>query len=364
MGRVGAVSLAVLFAFGCKPEFSERSSEVRSLRVLAVRTEPGEWQTVLDPDTGGAKPAAFRALVVTPEGNDTTAPLNWAFCSLPKPLTELNDVTIRCFEWEADYLVPMGTGTNVSAPVPENACRQFGPDVPEDQAYRPADPDVTGGYYQPVRILLEPGDGSLVSAVAKVRIKCGLPGATQEQIISYQRRYHPNTNPSIQGVEALLPRGSQPAVPLESDPNAPPLQVAPGQKFELRVSWPGAPLTDACGDGYCGPTESKDAADPNACAADCSPEKGSGGAERYLAFDQETRQLRELRESMRVSWYTAEGFGSFADDRTGAAENDPTTFASNRFTAPQASGDFPIWVVLRDSRGGVDWKSIRIRVAP
>ncbi len=358
-----AVFPAVAAIAACKPNFDERASEVRNYRILAIRAEPAEWVKVIDPDTGTAKLASYSALVVNPLGTLPSEQLQWAFCTLPKPLTELNDVSIACFEQSADYIMSLGDGPNVSAAIPDNACRQFGPDTPEDQAYRPADPDGTGGYYQPIRALYYPTDDLVVPALGKARIKCGLPGASQEQTSIYNRTYHLNGNPTIDSLVAIRASGETPVVAREDQADAAPLVVGPSESLDLRAAWAACPATDACGDGYCGPTESKDGeSSAGGCAADCSPEKTCAGAERYMAFDLETRALRERRESMRLSWFVAQGGGIVRDDRTGATEEETTVATTNRYTAPAVPGDYPLWLVLRDSRGGVGWKSYVVRV--
>jgi hypothetical protein len=63
---------------------------------------------------------------------------------------------------------------------------------------------------------------------------------------------------------------------------------------------------------------------------------------------------------MRVSWYSTAG--SFTDDRTGRAETDLLTTTDNIWTAPGTAGTVMMWAVLRDSRGGLAWKSFRIVV--
>lgn len=358
------LSLAFLLtlAFGaCKPEFAERPSEVQNYRVLALQAEPAEWLRILDPDTGVAKPATYRALVVNPLGSVGNPDLDWSFCTLPTPLTELNDVNIACFQNDPKFTVNIGKGSETSAAVPENACRQFGPDIPEDQSFRPADPDVSGGYYQPIRVIYRPTPDQVVPAIGKVRIRCGLPGASQSQISQFNRNYHRNDNPAIESVAALLPAGPQVLKALEVDPAAEPLPLGPGQVVTLRVSWPSCPVSDTCGDGYCGPTETKEKG-AGECEQDCKVEKACGGAERFLMFSLETRQLTVEREVMRASWFAADGAGSFRDDRTGRDGGDLTTFSDNEFTAPTTPGTYPIWVVLRDSRGGVTWQSLRVRV--
>jgi hypothetical protein len=298
---------------------------------------------------------------VDPLGNVDNADLDWAFCTLPKPLTELNDVNVECFADDPAYIVGLGKGPSVSGEVPENTCRQFGPDVPENQSYRPADPDVSGGYYQPLRVLYRPSGAPIVPALGKVRIRCGLPGASQEQIAQYNRGYHLNTNPVIERIGAVLPTGEQVLTPLEMDPTVAPIVLARGQKVVLRISWPVCPPTDTCGDGYCGPTETKETG-AGQCEADCQTERTCGGAERYLTFSLETRQITETRELLRVSWFAAHGGGSFRDDRTGRAATDSTPSTENEYTAPQTPGTYPLWFVLRDERGGITWNSVHVQV--
>ncbi len=255
LSRRGVVAVFGLVGLvgACKPDFDDRPSQVKNYRVLAIQSEPAEWVRVVDPDTNTAKPASYRALVSSPIGNVDGAPLEWAFCTLPKPLTELNDVSFACFQNDPAFILPLGTGPETSAAVPENACRQFGPDVPEDTSYRPADPDVTGGYYQPLRVTYRPTPELIVPAIAKVRIRCGLPGASQDQVQRYNRFYHLNTNPKI---ESVAVNGQN----IDLAAGAAPVPVAPGQSVVLRVTWPVCPLVDACGDGVCGPNETKEAA--------------------------------------------------------------------------------------------------------
>lgn len=342
--------LLLVGSYACNPNFDDRPSEVTNYRVLAVQAEPAEWTRVIDPDTGVTRSATYRALFVNPLGTVDNGGLRWAFCSLPKPLTELNDVSIECFQNDPAYITDVGMGPQISAAVPENACRQFGPDIPEDQAYRPADPDVTGGYYQPLRVNFIPSASLVVPTMAKVRIRCGLPGASSDQTTRYNRSYHLNANPAI---DSLAVDGSPVADGAE-------YVVAAGQRVSIQVTWPVCPLTDTCGDGICGPAETKETGDGN-CDTDCKPtEKSCGGAERYLDYRLETRTLGEAREVMRASWYGVAG--SFRDDRTGRESDDVASFSENAYTLPTTPGGYPIWVVLRDDRGGLGWRSVHFTV--
>lgn len=64
--------------------------------------------------------------------------------------------------------------------------------------------------------------------------------------------------------------------------------------------------------------------------------------------------LRVGWSAMRVSWFATGG--TFDADKTGRAEDDPATTSDNLWTAP-SPGVVHLWIVLRDSRGGVDWAS-------
>jgi hypothetical protein len=84
-------------------------------------------------------------------------------------------------------------------------------------------------------------------------------------------------------------------------------------------------------------------------------------AESYPVYDVATQTLVPHREALRVSWYATAG--TFTDERTGRAADDPATDSSTQLTAP--AGTVYIWAVLRDDRGGVGWTAAaRVEVAP
>jgi len=63
---------------------------------------------------------------------------------------------------------------------------------------------------------------------------------------------------------------------------------------------------------------------------------------------------------MRVSWFATDG--SFDQDRTGRDETDMTTATDNDWVAPTTPGVVHLWLVLRDSRGGIDWRALDLTV--
>ncbi len=144
----------------------------------------------------------------------------------------------------------------------------------------------------------------------------------------------------------------------EGEPGAPGATVRPGEDVTWRVSWASCPTADVCGDKVCGIDE-----DTALCEADCAAPRGCTGAEKYVFFDPEIREVRERREGVWVSWFATGG--TFEYDRTGRDEEAANLpFTENLWTAPSEEGTFSLWVVLRDDRGGVGWERYRVRVAP
>jgi hypothetical protein len=61
------------------------------------------------------------------------------------------------------------------------------------------------------------------------------------------------------------------------------------------------------------------------------------------------------REAMQVAWYT-DG-GSLDTESTGRASDDMATTSDDGWQAPDAAQTTHFWIVLRDSRGGIDFAS-------
>src|ERR1700722_9837587 len=123
----------------CVPALGPGDSLITSTRILAVRADPAE-----------AAPGAsvtFTSFVAGPGGTVTGADIGWSFCPAPKPLTEDNVVSNACLG--SGSLVAAGAGPSTVAKTPTDGCSVFGPDT-TSSAFRPRDPDGTGGYYQPL----------------------------------------------------------------------------------------------------------------------------------------------------------------------------------------------------------------------
>jgi hypothetical protein len=347
-------AVAVVAVGGCKPKLEGRASLVDTDRVIAVRSVPAE----LTPD--GKATAAYEALYAGPDGAPDPGALEWAFCTEPKPLAVSGPIALQCLRPSGNALTEIGMGGSTSAPVPKDVCSIFGPSPPQPEpgkpAARPADPDTTGGYYQPVRVMV-PTASEPDYAVGVTRIDCGLANAPQDAVLAYAKTYRPNENPAFESLSLVHASGKAEDVP--SDPSAPALTVERGETVTFRAKWPDCPLEPSCGDGLCTAGENA-----TSCADDCKadlPPKGCAGSEPYTELDPLVRRLVDRRESMRVAWFATEG--EFDHDRTGRTEAEAALRdTENAWTAPDGAGTVFFWAVIRDDRGGVGWTPFHVDV--
>ncbi|HEY4102292.1 MAG TPA: hypothetical protein VGM44_00310 [Polyangiaceae bacterium] len=319
-------------------------------RVLAVRSDPAEALPRVK--------VAYSSLIVDQSGIAPNPQVTFSYCNQPKPVNELSDVGAECFDTiDAGDVVEFGEGVAPTGSIPAQACSQFGPNVPLTKAGeppgRPTDPDATGGYFQPV-ILHVVANHTELDALAETRITCGIASGTVEQLQEYSERTKSNQNPALTAV-TVPTLGDAPLS--EDDGVTTPLTIPRGTRQTLRAFWPSCPVAASCGDGICSPGE-----DETSCMADCAKNPvGCSGPEPYAYFDPGTFMLIDRHEAMRVSWFASEG--SFSSDHTGRSESEYTvTSSDDTWTAPTTPGPVFLWVVLRDDRGGIDWKSFRVQV--
>jgi len=334
---VGAVVVA------CAPSLNDTVSLVTAPRILAVQSIPAEA-----PPKGKLN---LTALVVDENGPIAADAIHWDFCTARNPLANLGPVNPACQEDGNSALVPIGVGPKAAGDIPDIACRQYGPEVPEPKANetpgRPVDPDTTGGYYQPVSVFAPSSSGQLVG-IFLARLSCGVSGASPTQSADYNSRYRINENPQVTSLTAS-------GKPLDLDTTGKTNAVAAGQKLQLQVAWPVCPVVDVCGDGVCGPDETK-----TECPKDCTNPQGCAGAERYVNFDLSSATVVDEREGIHVSWFATGG--SFDLDRTGTDGSDTDTNSTNGWQPPSQSGPLHMWVVLHDDRGGVGWAGYALNV--
>lgn len=281
----------------CDDALDQRLAIVDAPRVLAVIAEPAEARP-------GAT-VAYRAVVVGPEGPLESAPA-WAYCTTPKAPTEDNAVSTGCVDGDGLIaLAPGGDPMSATGALPMDACLRFGPDVPPG-GFRPRDADLTGGFYQPVRVDTA---GLAPLAFGMSRITCNLANATPEAFRRYALEYVANTNPVL----------DPPTI--DGAPIGAATRVAPDADVTLAVTWPADTI------------------------------------EGYLYYDRDRQALVDRREALRVSWFATGG--SFPVDAI--AIDEPVgdevgaTSASIAWHTPAGSAGDPVfvWVVLRDARGGI-----------
>lgn len=330
---LGVVCSCSSLALACRPDVGAPISQVSGPTILAVKGQPAEAAPgtpvsyeVLAVDLGGRVPA--------PDADITTA-AQWTVCQQPKPPIETNSVSSACLDTTALPGVAGPTATTYLAPMPDSACQEFGPQpppVPAGQpAIRPRDPDVTGGYYLPVRVGLEIPEGlrragmateNTLMAFGLERIACGIAGVPSSVGKAFTANYTLNVNPVIEQLtwqQAATPAGV--AFPLEAGGAA--IQVQRGQDVALLLSWTAASV------------------------------------EIYPAWDVLAHELVYHREAMRVAWYATGG--RFEHDVSGRTESETDVFAENTWK-PSTPGLVHLWVVLHDSRGGMDFASYDLEV--
>jgi hypothetical protein len=299
----------LLLLAACKPDLGAPASLVDSPRVLAVRSDPAEVVPGHD--------VALAALVVSTGG--TLAPdVAWGFCSEPAPLSSDNVVGDDCIYGAASL---MQRGAQITATIPLEACSVFGPTppapAPGEPPRRPHDADVTGGYYQPIRTLAKLGGDAQVPGIGLTRITCDLANAPIDIVQAFHASYQANTNPTIEHVVAQPP-GTADAQKL-------PIALPANTEVPLRVRW----------------------------TAD--------SAETFPVFDPASRTLVDHREAIRVSWFVTGG--ELASERTGRTEDDMELYADNVWTTPDP-GTAHLWIVVRDTRGGVAFESFDVQITP
>jgi hypothetical protein len=329
---------AFLLVFvACKPDLGARESQIVGPRLLAFRATPAE--------VGTGESVAYDALVVDTNG-ELGATLDFAYCKLRNPLDNPNTVAQGCIAQAGDGIFEIGSSMTVSATMPDDACQNFGPEVPPSKPGqpqgRPVDPDPTGGYYQPLRLIF----GNEID-IGESRILCGLNGGSLQDNATYNAQYHDNTNPTL--ADVTWDQGS-----VSQDPSAP-TAIGAGTTITLTASWPTCPTSDTCGDGVCGADESV-----TSCASDCNQTSANGcaGSERYVNFDELDHVIITSRETIRIAWFATGG--SFASDGTGREGTDTATSSSNAFTLPKTPGPIHAWAVIHDDRGGVGWRRFEI----
>jgi hypothetical protein len=335
---VAASSLLFLPLSGCVPEFDTDLSQISEVRVLAIAASPAE--------AAPRQMVRLSALVVGSEG-EATPGVDWRVCLARKPLTELGAVSPECLSPRpgAAAVQQLPTGSEAELTLDQDVCKSFGPLRPPptagEPAGRPVDPDVTGGFHQPIV-------GSLGGAftLGTVRIACDPANVNRDQALEYKELYRANEAPRIANVTL---RGE--AI---SEDRATELLLGPAP---LSVDWDECPTESECGDGLCTAREDK-----TTCAEDCTTPSGCTGAEPYVWYDRANARVAPRREGISVAWYTSNG--RFESEQTGLDEREAKGRRDTQnIWHPARPGPATVWLVVRDSRGGISWKTLRFDVS-
>jgi hypothetical protein len=310
-----ALLLGAMGLMACVPDIDDDTSLVSGARVLAIAAEP--------PEAGEGDAVSLTALVASLDDGADAA--SYFFCRARKPLSELGPVDPSCLDGSEEARVLLGSGQSASGAIDRGACSVFGPRRPSAEpgqpAGRAADPDATGGFYQPVMAEL-PGQ---LAVLGGVRLDCGLPNADRAQVIEYNQRHRINQNPSIDRLEVLREEAWTEVVA-----GGPPLRLGAGERLDLRARW-----------------------------AECAADERCTGAESYVMYDPQAQGLVDRTEALLASWYATAG--KFDEPRTEATLDTPFQ-AENGWSAPTEAGPVRLWVVLRDGRGGVGFAAYRLEI--
>jgi hypothetical protein len=312
----------LVLATACKPNLGNPPSLIVGPTIIAVRGTP--------PEVAEEGAVTYDVLAVDVTGRIASPSMTWATCHVPKSPAQANAVNPSCLAIPDEA----GPSPTFMATMPDGACKVFGPQPPEVMAgqppLRPQDPDVTGGFYQPVRATLTDG-GVKEVAFALERLTCRLANAPSDVVGMFNMMIKPNENPTIASV-TLNPTGTPTALFTAGQGTSPPVApatpptIAAGAPVTLEVAWPAT-----------------------------TPET-------YPVFDVATQMIDTHRESLSVAWFATDG--SFQSDRTGRGETETELTTDDVWTAPMTAGLVHIWVLLRDSRGGVDFAETALMVAP
>ena len=336
-----SVLVAASALSGCVPELETDLSALREPRLLAIAASP--------PETQARKMTTLSALVAVPPGK-SAASLSWRLCVARKPLTELGPVNQDCLDpsADADTVVGLGRGERAEVTLDQDVCKVFGPLRPTpaagEPAGRPVDPDITGGFYQPVVAQLLD-----VASLGAIRIDCDPTNLNRDDALAFRQQYRVNENPQLRSVS--IRNGGAASSELPNDSSA--VKVKAGSSVDVRAAWDECPDTSDCGDGYCTANE-----DATSCAADCTAGQAHGcqGAEHYVWYNRETHRIEPRREGISVAWYTSSGH--FDSEQTGLDETETARSqqTDNTWRVGQAAGQATVWVVVRDTRGGQSWR--------
>jgi hypothetical protein len=317
---VTVVTLAVALASGlggCGEDF-DPFNRLTSLRVLAIKADP--------PSPGPGETTTLSALVYTPPslmGDAAAAAVTfqWSWCPFPGSANEgypcaVSEAELQSMAMQAGIAVPAyDLGPGPTAMLPHSLNPLLLQQICAGVEGLPQTIDCEGGFPAQVKLVVRAG-GDEVVTVRTLRLRFG----TSE----------PNANPRIDGLTISLPDMV--------------VDLPIGETPEVTIPRAEASLLKA------------------AVPLDMV-------AERYTGKD-ENMQVAMLREQLTLTWFVESG--DTDEERTRWVEGGyqaEKTF-ENEWT-PDRVKDYArdtskVIVVIRDNRGGVDWRgaAVRLEAAP
>lgn len=344
------LALPLLVLVGCGPEF-EPGYRIKNERVLAIRADP--------PEAVPGQGVTFTPLVVGPGGTLEAGGFSASWWRCPDAESDgLSDETI-CSQPAAR--VPLADGAVYDDQIPAD----FFP-LPDPDSGAPPSEKLLGavlGYWRVIGLTLSAGD-RVVDAIKRVVVYAPVPlGLVDERLADLDVRMgddgalHPNTNPLLSGVEIRQDEPDGPAVE----------RLKAGGTYWLRPRYDDRELQ-----AYWSlkvDLEGLDLEDPSSLR-ELSDEELLGRFSRvrrceipvFSWYVTAGTLRRETTVDERVIGTVYEEQGEDCPPVEGEARRPEV-----RFTAPEGDdvpGDGLVraWVVLRDGRGGTDWRAFELPI--
>lgn len=310
---VALAVLAVLTA-SCQEDFAPYN-RLTALRALAIRSNP--------PTPGPGETATLDALIYTPDGAPVTHA--WSWCPLPGPASagypcQVTDQELAMLAG-GGTLPPLDLGTAPTATL----AHSFDPQILAQACARVAGEaegllNCNGGFPIQVRLTVTSG-GDTVDTVTTLRLRFDPADA-------------PNDNPSISTISAVPENG--PEQTIKDDPIVTPIVDALVPPVNPIVTLPRDEETPLV------ITPAGELAQP------------------YNGPNDEGERVDQT-ERLRISWFVETG-STKSDQTSFNIERGPLAQALRNEWTPALTKDYAketarIFVVVRDNRGGVGWRS-------
>ncbi len=318
---LGVALLTPLFSIGCGGG-TDGPQLVTQLRVLAVQLDP--------PDAVPGQEVQLSALIVDPLPGDST--LTWYACAVPITAGEYFtggvDTSVGlCADPDRPFGDEIGTGSTASFTVPESFL-----DDAVDELIAQGWDDSSGelgllvsflGWHMRVNLVAERDDESVRIEAHKRLLVTGFGGS--------------NSNPDPPAIHMQM-------LDDDSDPIRPEAQVEGPPAGECLV--PSSTASSVADDtGYF-----------------VTPVNLPDPFETYQQLDSEG-ELQEVSETYYYSWFSTHPAVSKEITHSGLPELPLTTgpiLAEELLTDDDGSEYLPLWVVVRDGRGGMSWCEQRL----